>query len=101
YTIVAYQKLAGRGMPGPTPPATTLHPSPPSLWPRPANGALAMRFVPYNGAVVPAPLPERVEGHRRILLTFGSLLPKHGSSVTGQFFRELLYELTSDGSQLI
>ncbi|GAA3301638.1 DUF1205 domain-containing protein [Dactylosporangium vinaceum] len=84
------------------PPIARLHPSPPALWPdaTPPRG-MAMRYVPYNGDSVRTALPPRAPGRRRALVTFGSLLVRHGSTTTAEFFRKLLDELAGLGVELV
>jgi L-demethylnoviosyl transferase len=60
---------------------------------------VAVRHIPYHGRVRRTRWPA---GQRpRILLTFGSLLVKHGSAEMAELFRRLLTELSDGGFELL
>jgi L-noviosyl transferase len=80
-------------------PVMTVRPSPPGLWPAGTPDGVAMRYIPYHGSARRSRWPAARQP--RILLTFGSLLVKHGPAEKGELFRKLLCELSDGGFELL
>lgn len=84
-------------------PLASVHPSPPSLWlwPNGDRDGIAMRHIPYNGPVRHRPREPKAPGTRRALVTFGTLLVRHGTEQTREGLRKLLQELAGRDFELV
>jgi L-noviosyl transferase len=82
-------------------PLAVVHPSPPSLWLEASHTGTAMRHIAYNGPARHRPRVPRAPGARRALVTFGSLLVRHGSDQVLGALRKLLAELANRGFELV
>jgi L-noviosyl transferase len=78
-----------------------LYPCPPDLLQPDAKPGTHMRYVPYNGAEGGrAELPERGRAPR-VLLTFGSLLPRYGTAELRALLPRMAGRLADDGFEVI
>ena len=89
------------GQPGLTDPDLVVDTCPPSLREEPADGALPMRYVPYNGAAVAPDWVFEERAKPRVCLTFGGVLPRHGRKDFRGMLREWTLALPGLGVEVV
>ncbi|KAB2340343.1 nucleotide disphospho-sugar-binding domain-containing protein [Actinomadura rudentiformis] len=82
-------------------PDLTLYPCAPSLLQPYAEPGTHMRYIPYNGAEVVADWVPARSGRPRVLLTFGSVLPRHGTAALRRLVVDIAERLAGDGREVI
>jgi UDP:flavonoid glycosyltransferase YjiC (YdhE family) len=89
------------GQPGLTDPDLIIDTCPPSLREEPADGALPMRYVPYNGAAVAPDWVFEERTRPRVCVTFGGVLPRYGRKDFRGMLREWTHALPGLGVELV